>query len=223
MPVTEPPDPADPDPVDADPTASDPAADTDPVRTALLAALVELERHVGEQGFDQAPRLFALVRTDDLVAAEPALAEHLGLRSTAEGGFPEALTPVEQEFAPGADLVGALSRIEWPATVHGCALACERSFLPAGDQAADVPDDPDEATTFVAEHPDRQDVRVVVGVLRSGHRHGVARLVSHPEDLLGASDLVPGLAEVLAYTLHPDEGLDGPDPRPHPAAEELSE
>ncbi|SDE16492.1 hypothetical protein SAMN04489747_2683 [Auraticoccus monumenti] len=196
-----------------------PAEDDDPAGTGLLACLVELERHVGELGPDQPPRLFALVRNDDLLAAEPGLAQQLGIRSSADGGPVEALTAVEQDtFTPGTDLIGALSGIEWPDSVHGCAVACERSFLPAGLEH-DLPDDPEQAAAAVHEHPQRQDVRVVVGVLRSGHRHGVARLVQHPEELLGGVDLVPGLAQVLAYTLLTDDP-GGPEPeRPgqHPS------
>ncbi|MCW2811438.1 MAG: hypothetical protein JWP61_1896, partial [Friedmanniella sp.] len=46
-----------------------------------------------------------------------------------------------------------------------------------------------------------QEIRVVVGVDRAGHRHGVARLKSQPDELLAAEDLVPGLATALAHTL----------------------
>lgn len=201
----------------SEPTPPSPS-DEDPAGTGLLACLVELERHVGELGADQPPRLFALVRNDDLLAAEPGLAEQLGIRSSTDGGPVEALTAVEQDtFAPGPDLVGALSGIEWPGSVHGCAVACERSFLPAGLEE-ELPADPEQAAAAVQDHPRRQDVRVVVGVLRSGHRHGVARLAQHPEELLGGVDLVPGLAEVLAYTLLPDDpGGAGPEwPGPPP-------
>ena len=41
---------------------------------ALRAAVVEAERHVAGFGWDQPPRLFALVRTLDLLAREPGLA-----------------------------------------------------------------------------------------------------------------------------------------------------
>ncbi|MFP5416126.1 MAG: hypothetical protein ACLGHZ_04500, partial [Actinomycetes bacterium] len=64
---------------------------------ALVAALMEIERHVGHGGWDQPARLFALVPTDELVAAEPALARTLGLRTTADGGSPGSLTAIEQE------------------------------------------------------------------------------------------------------------------------------
>jgi hypothetical protein len=174
---------------------------------ALVAALVELDRHLGAAGWDQPTRLFGLVLTDVLAAAEPGLAAELGLRTTAAGGPPAALTAIEQEeFAPSGDLLADLATLEWPETIFGCALSTERTFLPATFED-DLPDDPGEAAHFVAAHPARQDLRVVVGVDRVGHRHGVARLASRPEELLGGADLVTGLAEVLARTLsRPPDG-----------------
>jgi hypothetical protein len=168
---------------------------------ALVAALVDLERHVGGAGWDAPPRLFALVPTDALVAAEPELAARLGLRSTAGGGMPGALTAVEQDdFTASGDLLADLEAVAWPPTVLGCAVSAVRTFLPA-DAEGLLPADHDEAAAFVGNHPDRQDVRVVVGVDRHGHRHGVARLASQPDELLAADDLVPGLTAVLAHTL----------------------
>ena len=84
--------------------------------------------------------------------------------------------------------------------MFGCALATVRTFLPAAYEA-DLPDDPEAAAAAVAAHPQRQEIRVVVGVDRAGNRHGVARLASRPEEVLGAPDLVPGLAAALAHTL----------------------
>lgn len=167
---------------------------------ALVAALVEIERHVGHGGWDQPARLFALVPTAELVAAEPTLAEQLDR----PGGLPEgALSSIEQEgFRTGDDLLDALERITWPPTVHGCALAVERLFLPPHVEP-DIPDDPDAAATFVAAHPERRDVRVVVGVTREGGGYGLARLKSAPDDLLASSDLVPGLGAALTRTLTP--------------------
>lgn len=190
-----------------------PAADTLVRREALVAALVELEQHVGASGWDQPPRLFALVDTDTLVATEPDLAAHLGLQASTETGIAGALTSIEQEhFDPGDDIAGALQQMMWPPNVTGCAVSLERSFLPAGSED-DIPADPEAAAAFVAGHPGRQDVRVVVGAVRPGpgHRvgvgeqrilsHGVARLVSRPDDLLGGAELVPGLAELVEHTL----------------------
>ncbi|HEY9294747.1 MAG TPA: PPA1309 family protein [Microlunatus sp.] len=168
---------------------------------ALVAALLELERHVGQDGWDQAPRLFALVRTDAVIAAEPEMAEQLGLRGSAEGGHPDALTAIEQDhFEPTADLLEDLSSIVWPEAVQGCALSLVSSFLPA-DAEVDIPDDPELAAEYVAGHELQQEMRVLVGVDRADHRHGVARLRSQPDELLGAPDLVPGLTEALAHTL----------------------
>lgn len=173
----------------------------DPRQIALIATLLELERHVREGGWDQAPRLFALVPTDELVATEPELAATLGLRSSVDGGPPESLTAIEQdEFDAAGDLLDQLGGIQWPDAVFGCAVSVERSFLPT-DAETDIPDDPVAAAEYVAAHPARQDVRVVVGVDRAGHSHGVARLVSQPDELLSADNLVPGLSAALAHTL----------------------
>lgn len=187
-----------------------------PSNDALIAALIELEHHVGRSGWDQPARLFALVRNDELIGAEPELAEHLGLRGTAEG-FPEgALSSIEQEDfrSVGAAEEGrtisesglpeVLARIMWPDAVSGCALALERSFLPAGFEA-DLPDDPVEAEQFVATHPQRQDLRLVAGVLRDGSTHALARLVQSPEDLLSGPELAPGVLSALAATLDHDQ------------------
>lgn len=162
---------------------------------ALVAALVEVERHVARLGWDQPARLFALIPTAELIAAEPALAEHLS------AGAPDGYSSIEQDgFHPGSDLAETLARIAWPATVAGCVLALERAFLPAAAEA-DLPDDPDAAARAVASDPRRLDLRVVVGVTRDGRRHGVARVRGEDGELLGGSDLVPALADALAHTL----------------------
>ncbi len=177
---------------------------TTPSAEALLASLVEIERFVGRSGWDQTARLFALAPTAELVAAEPSLAESLTITS------PDALSSVEQDdFRPGTDLLTALSQITWPPTVVGCALATERSFLPA-DLETDLPDDPQLAAEYVAHHPQRCDVRVVAGALRSAEgplTHCVVRLASNPEDLLVGQDMVPALTQAVAWTLHDNEGI----------------
>lgn len=167
---------------------------------ALIVALLELERHVGRDGWDQPPRLFALVLTDVIAAAEPVVAAELGLRGTAAGGPPDALTAVEQdEFVSSGDLAD-LAQLEWPDTVFGCALAAERTFLPSALEH-ELPAEPAAAAAYVATHPQRQEMRIVVGVDRAGNRHGLARLADEPDELLGGAELVPGLAEALAHTL----------------------
>jgi hypothetical protein len=170
-------------------TGPDPLGEQDR-REALLAALVELEHHVAEGGWDAPPRLFALVETDELAAAEPDLARALGLRTTADGASPGALTAIEQDtFAPTEDVLSDLATV--------------RTFLPSTVEV-ELPEDPAQAAALVAGHPAAEEIRVVVGVDRSGAQHGVARLRSQPDELLAGTDLVPGLATALAHTLAPE-------------------
>lgn len=98
---------------------------------ALSRAVIEIERHVSSAGWDQPAQLFALVPTEDLLAAEPQLAEQLGADDASQ-----PLTPVAQGELPGGmddeHLADALARIEWPEGVSGCALAVEQVVLGAG-------------------------------------------------------------------------------------------
>lgn len=161
---------------------------------AMVAALIEVERHVGRYGWDQPARLFALVRTAELIAAEPSLADQLT-------GATDGYSSIEQEdFRPGDDLAETLGGIAWPDTVSGCVLALERAFLPA-DAEGELPLDPDAAVLAVANHPRKLDLRVVVGVTRDGASHGLARVRGEDGDLLAGADLVPALAAALAHTL----------------------
>jgi hypothetical protein len=80
----------------------------------------------------------------------------------------------------------------------------ERLVLPpAADDA--LPDDPAEAATYAAEHPDRQEVRMVVGVTRTGSSYCALRLRAHDDDqsVVGGADLVPELIALLGATLEP--------------------
>lgn len=166
-----------------------------PVNEALVAALVEVERHVGRSGWDQPARIFALVPTGEFVAAEPSLAAQFAAAN------PDGFTSIEQDdFHAGDDLGETLARLVWPQTVGGCVLTLERAFLPA-DAEAELPEDPEQAARVVAEHPRRLDLRVVVGVTRDGSRHALARLRSDPTELLEGAELVPALADALAHTL----------------------
>ena len=93
---------------------------------ALVAALIELDRQVGRNGWDTPPRLFALVLNDVLAATEPQLSAELRL-GTADPG---ALTAIEQdEFVSSGDLTSDLAHLEWPESVYGC--AGRRPDLPA--------------------------------------------------------------------------------------------
>ncbi|MFB4310439.1 PPA1309 family protein [Actinomadura sp. GTD37] len=166
----------------------------------LEAVVLDLERHSAEKGWDSGPSLYALVRSAELRRAEPGIADQLPADD-------DSLVPVEQERLPeGSSVEEALAGIAWPDTVDGCVLVIERVVLPS-DVEADIPDDHAEAAEFVGSHPAREEVRMVVGVLRDGTRHAALRMRSHDteDEVLRGPDLVPGLPEALVATLEPDE------------------
>jgi len=165
----------------------------------LRTAVVEVERYASEAGWDQPGRLFALVPSAELAAAEPELAAELG----ASDGTATVFTPVEQELdSPGHSLEELLGRITWPDAVAGTLAVVERVVLPP-EVEDDLPDGGEAAALFAAEHPQREDVRVAVGVLRSGETHCVVRMRSHDNDdaLLHGADMVPNLVVALRETL----------------------
>ena len=169
---------------------------------ALADVVRELELHAAQGGWDQPAQLFALVETEELVRREPALAEALGLDSSAGG-----LTPVEQDaLPPGQELEDVLQQIEWPAEVAGCAAVVERLVLPPGTDE-DVPEDPVAAAEFAAGHPDRQEVRIGAAATRDGLGFCALRLRSHDDDesVLGGPDLVPPLLGLLRATLEDED------------------
>ncbi|CAM5595114.1 putative protein OS=Streptomyces glaucescens OX=1907 GN=SGLAU_22350 PE=4 SV=1 [Streptomyces glaucescens] len=167
----------------------------------LTRAVLEIDEYASGLGWDQPARLFALVDTARLRAEEPALAERLGL---GDGRNPRRLTPIEQDEVPTDKALDEfLGTIAWPGAVVGCALVVERLMLPPSAEAQ-VPRDLDEAelARWVAKHPERQEVRMTVAVLRDGARESALRLreKDSPTEVLTGSDLVPGLAEALAAT-----------------------
>lgn len=183
----------------------DPALPADaqalPEDPALAAAVLEIEAHVAESGWDQPARLYALVDTATLAAQEPALAAAMGIDGPADDG---SFTPIEQDtLPPGRTLEDTLPTIAWPDSVTGCAAVLERLVLPPGTDA-EIPDDPTAAELFAREHPDRQEVRMVAGVTRAGASYCALRLRSHDDEqsVVNGTDLVPGLLDLLHATLH---------------------
>ncbi|WP_432095046.1 PPA1309 family protein [Streptomyces sp. bgisy100] len=167
----------------------------------LTRAVLEIDAYAAGLGWDQPARLFALVDTERLRAEEPGLASQLGIDDSAEAA---SLTPVEQDELPaGAPLDEFLATIAWPGAVAGCAMTVERLMLPPSAEAS-VPEGLDDArlAEWVAAHPDRQEVRMTVAVLRDGSRETALRLKEKdsPTEVLTGSDLVPGLAEALSAT-----------------------
>ncbi|WP_259407728.1 PPA1309 family protein [Streptomyces akebiae] len=167
----------------------------------LTRAVLEIDEYASGLGWDQPARLFALVDTARLRDQEPALADQLGLQEAPEAA---GLTPIEQDEIPaGKALDEFLGTIAWPDAVVGCALTVERLMLPPSAEAS-VPEDLDGArlTKWVASHPDRQEVRMTVAVLRDGSRDSALRLREKdtPTEVLTGPELVPGLAEALSAT-----------------------
>ena len=147
-----------------------------PIFSPLVTAALETERHVSSGGWDQPPRLFALVRTAGLVEQE---------------GLPHT-----------SSLESLLGRLAWPADVDGVALAVERLVVPP-EAEQDLPESPEEAAEALAAHPDRKDVRLLVAVLRDGESTCLLRQREHDSDdrVAMGRDIAPGLVHALSATL----------------------
>ncbi|MDT0265508.1 PPA1309 family protein [Streptomyces sp. DSM 44915] len=183
-----------------DNTPPDASANSPLAAEPLTRTVLEIDSYAANLGWDRPAQLFALVDTVRLRSEEPGLAERLELDETAGDG----LTPIEQdELPPGVPLDEFLATIAWPDAVAGCALTVERLMLPPAAETA-VPDGLDEAALnrWVTEHPERQEVRLTVAVLRDGQRESAVRLRAKDSEteVLTGPDLVPGLAEALSAT-----------------------
>ena len=160
----------------------------------LFAVVGEIEEHVAEAGWDQPPQLFALVDTEELLQAEPQLAQSMGLVAAVPG----TLTPIQQEDLAEGPLDEALAGIEFGPEVLGVVLAHEVLVLPPSAEQEDLDVD------AVAQHPAAREVRMVVGVVRDGSRECVLRLRApegEEDDRLSGTDLAPALADALLATL----------------------
>lgn len=163
----------------------------------LTAVAADTERHVARAGWDQAPRMFALVRNHLLLTREPSMAEHL------RDADPRGYTAVEQEGLPRtSDLASLLGRVAWPEEVSGVALAVERIVVPP-EVERDLPLDRDEAASALVEHPGRKDVRLLVAVTRAGESVCLLRQRDHDHDdaVAVGADIAPGLVHALSTTL----------------------
>ena len=174
--------------------------------SALASVVREIEAHAAESGWDQAARLFALVPTGELARAEPELARVLGLDADSDG-----LTPVDQELSADIDLEQSLTTIMWPVEVVGCAAVVERLVLPPSADAA-IPDDRARAASYAAEHPERQELRIVAAATRDGTTHCAMRFRSHDDasSVVTGPDLVPALLELLQASLLDEPMADQP-------------
>jgi hypothetical protein len=174
-------------------TQSPPPGEADGGR-ALTAAVTEVEDFAAAGGWDAPRRLFALVETAALLAAEP------GLAGSIDGA--SVYTPIAQDDLPEGDLADALAGISWPDEVAGCVLALGILAGAVDDQRgpADPFDETDGPTA-----PDGHDIvpegRLVAGVLRDRPDGWcLLRWRTAPEDLLSGAGLAPGLVSALHAT-----------------------
>lgn len=174
-------------------------------QAALARVVAEVEEHMSHRGWDAPVAVFALVRTAAALEADPDLAAVLDEEAVAEASQDQhALTVIEQEQLPEAtDLEDLLAQLAWPESVDGVALSVERVSLPpsAEEEAVSIAD-PQERLAFLQSHPARDDVRIVVGVLRSGEAWCAVRTRSHDrtDAVVHGEAMVPGLIEALGAT-----------------------
>lgn len=160
--------------------------------TELTSVVLEVERHVADMGWDQPSQVYALADTSELLAREPSLAAHIG------DAPPGSLTPVEQEPLPRGRLDDVLAGIGWPTEVLGCVLVTELVVLPPSAEH-EAPFDEQDIEVWAANHPERQDVRLAVGVMRDGRSASCLR-VRGDDDLVVDPDLADNLIDVLIAT-----------------------
>lgn len=163
----------------------------------LEPAIAEIETHVHAAGWDRPPMLFALVRAAQLQADDPQAARRLGLAELPG----DVITPIEQEELPDQPLDELLAGIAWPPSVAGCAVSQEIVILPPSAEAG-LTDE--EAAERAANHPERREARLVVGVLRDGSSATLLRMRAAgdgADELLTGPDLAPNLVAALLDTL----------------------
>lgn len=151
-------------------------------------------------------RVFALINTAEAMAADPDLRGQLPAELVAAAqDDPSSLTAIEQEDLPAGDEVEEiLGQIGWPDTVAGAAVVLERFVVsPEAEQQVEVGDAPEQVLQSLLAHPDRQDIRLAVAVLRSGEAICAVRTRANDHDSqVGVGpDVAPGLVQALRDTL----------------------
>jgi hypothetical protein len=174
--------------------------DPEPVAEAhrtLESAVAEVDDFMAAAGWDAPRRMFGLVETAALLAAEP------GLAGSVDAG--SRFTPIAQDDLPGDDLTDALAGISWPEEVGGCVLAL--GILAGGtpdDLGNEPPSDINQRTAIPrnTKAPARTaEGRLVAGVLRDVPGGAcLLRWRNAPDQPLTGSNLAPGLIAALHAT-----------------------
>ncbi len=169
---------------------------------ALANVIVDIERTAARAGWDQAPALYALVPTAELLN-QPGLPAQIAEQIRAGwDGSADHLSAIIQEDLAKDDLEDILGHLGWPDQVLGAALSVERVIVPP-EVEAQAPADPEEALTFITNHPQRSDVRLAVGALRTGESWCALRTRAFDaDDKVGqGARLVPNLVDALMLSL----------------------
>ncbi len=173
-------------------------SETKSLQEQLRTVVTESERGAARLGWDRPPAIYALVHTEQLLQA-PDLPEDIAdqLRESWDGTATH-LSAIAQDPLPEDNLEEMLPELAWPEAVAGAAVAVERAIIPP-EVEDQVPEDPQEAAEFVADHPDHTDVRLTVGVLRGGESWCAIRTQPFDsDDRVGSGEnLVPGLVDLL--------------------------
>ncbi len=173
---------------------------------ALANVVVDIEKAAAHAGWDHAPSLYALVPTQRLLEQPDIPADIADALRQGWDGSAHHLSAVIQEDLPEDDLEELLGHLAWPEQVAGAAITVERVIVPP-EVEAEAPEDPEAAVEFISAHPQREEVRLAVGVLRTGERWSAIRARSFDsDDKVGqGSALVPNLTDALAASFAPVE------------------
>lgn len=176
-------------------------ANPDPLRRVVH----EIEKGASRLGWDRPPTIYALVPTPELLAAPDLPADVADQLRAGWDGDPHHLSAILQDPLAEDNLEEVLPQLQWPETVGGAAVSVERVILPP-EAESQIPDDPEDAANFVADHPNREDVRLTVGVLRDGRSWCAVRTRAFDDDSqVGAgAELVPELIELLSAGFEAD-------------------
>ena len=182
------------------------------VDPALAAAVLEIEAHIAEAGWDQPARLYALVDTADAASRrEPALAAAMGLDDAVGAGVADA-GRAGRSCPPDKPLETVLESDHVARRGDRLRRRGRAAGAAAGRRRRRSPTTRPRPRSTPREHPDRQEVRIVAGATRAGSTYCALRLRAarrRPVGAWAAPDLVPGPPRAAAR--HPREltGRDG--------------
>ncbi|GAA1483382.1 PPA1309 family protein [Brachybacterium fresconis] len=180
--------------------------DTDPLdapTAALAAAVLEVARHLEGEALD-APRLFALARSAELMATSPSLAALLGTDGSGDRDVDDLhLTPIDLDDGSdadgsvgGDDPLDALQRVQWPDLAAGGAIACDLAPTSWSVRAEDGSSEPADGSAL----PEGRALRVVVAALADGTTWSAVHRGTEHGYVLGAA-LLPDISAALLETL----------------------